>query len=57
MDEVNAKRLSVLFKKGERNVPAENFVETYLKAFVTGSAPFEWNQNASLAEVEIIKGR
>ena len=57
MKEVGADRLIVRFQKGERNLPAETFVEKYLKKFVNASKAFAFDRDDSLVQIEIIKGR
>ena len=57
MNACGSDRLAVQFKKGERNEPAQKFVDAHLNGYLGAPAPFHYDMDASLAEVEIIQGR
>lgn len=48
--------LRVCFKKGERNIPAELFVDKYLKKYINHVAPIDFLVDNSLVEIQNIRG-
>ena len=49
-------KLKVCFKKGERNFPAEKFVDMYLKKYINKESPIDFSFDDSLIEIQIVKG-
>ena len=55
-DELGTSKLEVVFKKGERNTPAANFVKTYLEKYANKVEPMELACDSSLVQIQIVKG-
>ncbi len=53
---LQTKELKVLFRKGERNTPAENFVNSYLKKYENKSAVSDLSYDRSVVDIQIKKG-
>ena len=54
--ELGTSKLEVTFKKGERNTPAENFVNTYLEEYANKVEPMQLDYDSSLVQIQIVKG-
>ena len=55
-DELGTSKLEVVFKKGERNTPAANFVKAYLEKYANKVEPMELACDSSLVQIQIVKG-
>jgi FkbH-like protein len=53
MMRIEADKLKVNFRIGERNTPAGLFIDKYLKTYTVNSAPFEYQYEQNLLEVKI----
>ena len=54
--ELGTTRLEVVFKKGERNTPAENFVKAHLEKYANKVEPMQLEYDGSLVQIQTVKG-
>lgn len=55
-DTLGFENLKVCFKKGERNLPAENFINKYLKNYINQVSPIDFSIDDSLVEIQVVRG-
>jgi FkbH-like protein len=56
MDRLAVKKLQISFTKGERNLPAENFVKEKLMAYISGPQPLTFEYPTHLMQIKMNTG-
>lgn len=54
-ERLHVKNVEVLFKEGERNTPAKNYIESYLSKYVGSAKEFTYDFPNGLVDIDIIE--
>lgn len=54
-ERLHVKKVEVLFKEGERNTPAKNYIESYLSKYVGSAKEFTYDFPEGLVDIDIIE--